>query len=52
MATKNKKKITSFNIDESILDEFDKLCNEEDKNRSKLANRLFSEFIGKNKRRK
>jgi len=40
-----KKKITTFNLDEALIKEFDNFCAAEDKSRSKVVNRILTNFV-------
>lgn len=39
------KRITTFNLDIDVLESFNEICEREDRSRSKLANRLFKDFL-------
>lgn len=41
----SKKKITTFNLDETLIKEFDSFCAAEDKSRSRVANRILNKFM-------
>lgn len=39
------KRITTFNLDESLVHDFDEICKSEQRSRSNMANKLFKEFM-------
>ncbi len=47
-----KKKITTFNLDEAIVKEFDSFCAANEKSRSKVANNIFKNFMESKKTKK
>ena len=44
------KKITTFNLEEEILEDLEVECEEQNRSRSNMANRIFEEFFGKKKK--
>lgn len=47
----SKKRITTFNLDESIVKDFDKFCAANEKSRSKVANNIFKSFVESKKKK-